>query len=218
MKRFFYNNRMFFVPYFCFLLITAFFLIVYSKDTIHIAINKNHCITADYIFKYITYLGDGWTAFIVVIIFLFIKFRYSLMIAVSSITAGLTAQLLKRLVFAEYFRPKKYFENIYDLYIITDVNLHSMYSFPSGHTTTVFTLACCIALLLPDKKQTGRFFLLIVAILTGFSRIYLSQHFLVDVFFGSLLGVTVASVFYLLFRNQASKKMEKSLLSLSKQP
>lgn len=214
MKRFFFINRMFFIPYFCFLFITGFFLLIYNKDAIHIAINRNHWIACDYFFKYITHLGDGRTAFLVVIAFLFIKFRYALVIATSSITAGLIAQLLKRFVFAGYFRPRKYFENIYDLYIVTDVNLHDMYSFPSGHTTTVFTLACCVALLLPDNKQAGRLVLLIIAILTGFSRIYLSQHFLVDVFFGSLLGVTVASVFYFVFRNMACKKMEKSLLTL----
>lgn len=65
------------------------------------------------------------------------------------------------------------------------VSLPRFYSFPSGHTTVSFAVAGVVLL-----KGTPEIFLpiLLLAVLIGFSRIYLRVHYFSDVFVGMLLG------------------------------
>ncbi len=69
-----------------------------------------------------------------------------------------------------------------------------MSSFPSGHTTSVFALAVLLALNTSDKRISLIY--LITAVITGYSRIYLGQHFLADVTTGALIGTLSALVVY----------------------
>ena len=73
---------------------------------------------------------------------------------------------------------------------VEGVHLHHYHSFPSGHTTAAFALFMTLCLL-TDKKPL-HFIYFILAALGGYSRIYLSQHFAIDVFAGSIIGVTGA--------------------------
>lgn len=58
------------------------------------------------------------------------------------------------------------------------------YSFPSSHTTLAFALAMVLSY--KEPKFTRWFFLL--AVLIGFSRIYIGHHYPGDVLAGALLG------------------------------
>lgn len=58
------------------------------------------------------------------------------------------------------------------------------FSFPSGHATIAFAMAVVLSKIEPKWKWM--FYALAVAI--SFSRIYLGQHFPLDVFAGGLLG------------------------------
>lgn len=62
------------------------------------------------------------------------------------------------------------------------------FSFPSGHTATSF--AAATAIFCHDRKLGGVAY--VVAALIGFSRLYLSVHFLTDVIGGAILGSTCA--------------------------
>ncbi|KIH76015.1 hypothetical protein GFER_13410 [Geoalkalibacter ferrihydriticus DSM 17813] len=61
------------------------------------------------------------------------------------------------------------------------------FSFPSGHTMTAFAVCGALAVLLPGSL--GIF--LPMAILIGFSRIFLGLHYPTDVLVGALLGSTI---------------------------
>jgi membrane-associated phospholipid phosphatase len=78
--------------------------------------------------------------------------------------------------------------------------MHDEFSFPSGHTTTAFCIFFGLALLIPNKKIGTT--LIILASLIGFSRTYLSYHFLMDLVAGSFLGVTIALGMYLLLKKK----------------
>jgi membrane-associated phospholipid phosphatase len=69
-----------------------------------------------------------------------------------------------------------------------------MNSFPSGHATSVFALATILALNTSDKRFSILY--LITAIITGYSRIYLGQHFLADVTAGALIGTLSGLIVY----------------------
>ncbi|MBL0386803.1 phosphatase PAP2 family protein [Tumebacillus sp. ITR2] len=61
-------------------------------------------------------------------------------------------------------------------------------SFPSGHTTAVFSMATVLSAALPDVSLL--FYAL--AFLIGSSRVYLGQHYPSDVVTGALIGTVTA--------------------------
>jgi membrane-associated phospholipid phosphatase len=163
---------------------------IQTKTEIHLYINNATHGLADTAFRIITLLGDGITVAIIAILFLLYRVRNGMLIAISGIIAGITTQVLKRTIFSSMERPKKFFEGIHELYLVPGVENYGGHSFPSGHTAAAFALYFSIALLTPNKILKCLLFLL--ALLVGFSRVYLSQHFLQDIYAGSILGALSA--------------------------
>jgi len=71
------------------------------------------------------------------------------------------------------------------------------YSFPSGHATTSFGLAWVVAASYPYLPAQVAVYL--VAATIAFSRVYVREHYPLDVLFGAVLGSVVASFLYPLF-------------------
>ena len=67
----------------------------------------------------------------------------------------------------------------------------SNYSFPSGHANSVFSLIPFINIYF--KKF--RYIWIIFAILVSFSRVYLGVHYLSDVIFSMILGLSISYLF-----------------------
>lgn len=207
-------NRAFFLPYLTFLFFCILALLLFDKDGLHIAINQKNHPVADVFFKYLTYLGDGRMLIAYTLILLFIKYRFVLILLLSNLLSALLTFILKTQVFDSSLRPKKYFENIYQLRLVPGVENYLHNSMPSGHTALAFCVFTSFALM--SKNKNLGFLFLIIAALTGFSRIYLSQHFLDDVFIGSMIGVFFAIiVFYLFERTVSNSALEKALFKKS---
>lgn len=66
--------------------------------------------------------------------------------------------------------------------------LPTTYSFPSGHATSTFGAAVAVSRMWP----AGRVLWWTLAVLIGYSRIYLGHHFPLDVAGGALLGIALA--------------------------
>ena len=177
-----------------------------------VCINQFHIPILDVFFKYITYLGDGVTAFLIALILLILRLDYGLISAIAFTLSALTTQILKRFVFEEVQRPFLVFKEQIDIgkwHLIDGVEMHQLYSFPSGHTTIVFSI--CIFLSLISHKKIYHYVLFVMALLVGFSRIYLSQHFLMDVFTGSLIGFTITIFTFLFLRDRVKSLKTYSL-------
>jgi membrane-associated phospholipid phosphatase len=101
-------------------------------------------------------------------------------------------------------RPAEFFKDI-PFYEIPGIELHHWGSFPSGHTTTAFMLASFFYLVLPKKIKIHSL-VMGIAFLVGFSRVYLMQHFLMDVWVGALLGIFSSLISYFIVLNVFSKK------------
>ncbi len=164
---------------------------------------------ADFFFKYLTHLGDGFAYLTVILTMLFFSIRKAMFLLGSFLGSGLIAQFMKHLIFSDSLRPVRFFENLANLHLVEGVTLHGSYSFPSGHTASAFALMFCLAILSP--RQLMKALLLILAALIGFSRVYLSQHFLGDVVAGSLIGVLAVIPFYFWFYRGGYAWMDKRL-------
>ena len=65
-------------------------------------------------------------------------------------------------------------------------------SFPSGHTTASFACSTVMMLYNPILGSIGY----VYSLLTAISRIYLFVHYLSDVIFGTILGITIGFIVY----------------------
>ncbi|HQR93213.1 MAG: hypothetical protein B7Y15_07875 [Bacteroidetes bacterium 24-39-8] len=163
---------------------------------------------ADVFFEYSTYLGDG-LIWIPITLFFIWKQRQYLVLLISTIsTSTLLAQGIKNYVFTAEPRPTTLIADRSLIHTVPGVELHGFYSFPSGHTTTatcIFLLAC---LLVPKKWITPIGFT--YALLVGYSRVYLAQHFPLDVGGGLLVGsISVwLSVYLQRIYNQSLKQLD----------
>ena len=208
--RLYHQNKTLFILYFIILIICSYVLLAYLKIEIHIFINEQHSSFLDLFFKYITFLGSGVFFVLLSLAFAIIKFRISIALFLSYILSGICVQLCKRVIFTEMERPVKALKGIYDLYLVNGVDMHLYKSFPSGHTATAFSLFIVMAFI--SNNRYIKLVCLITATLVGYSRIYLSQHFLIDVWAGSIIGLVSAIITYLYIYNVNYIWLDSSLL------
>ena len=172
-----------------FFLLGILFLAIFQNSNFSIIINASHNNFLDQFFKYITFLGDGRFVFLIALIYLFANKKYGISILISLIINTILIQVLKRVVFSNRFRPSFYFKNLIEdgsWNMIDGVELYEKFSFPSGHTASIFCL--CMSICIFMKKKYFPLLLVLLAYIVGLSRIYLSQHFLIDVLAGALIG------------------------------
>lgn len=206
MRTIYNKNKPFLFPYLIFLLSGGLILLLLDKAYIHLSINKHHNEFFDYFFQYITYMGDGIMVVLVSFCLLFIKFEYALLVSLTNLMSSTLTQSLKQFLFYNDLRPKAFFKGIAELYFVPGVENYSNFSFPSGHTTVAFTLYLCLALIVSNPFIKG--FLFMLSLLVSFSRVYLSQHFLGDIYAGSLIAVSVTlSIYYFLENSLYVKKI-----------
>jgi membrane-associated phospholipid phosphatase len=212
MKLFFTQHKWFFLPYLAIMAVAGYFLVNFSKAEVHIWSNQHYSEFFDIFFQYLTNLGDGMVLPLLLVIMLMIRFRDSILLVVVFLLSGLLVQLLKRLVFHEAARPTKYFANGYPLHLVQGVEQLSSNSFPSGHSASAFGFFLCFALV--TKQNWLKLVLLVLACLVAYSRIYLSQHFLIDCMAGSLIGVITTIFTYPKVYSYKQSWMEDSLVTL----
>ena len=164
-------------------------LFVYSKGEIELIINQNHQPFFDDFFRYVTHLGDGMMLAILVISLLFYNYLMTILTAFSIAVQAIFVSVFKRWIFNGLERPLAFFDEGAELYLVDGVDVHSYNTFPSGHTATIFTFVALIFILMKNKSIITASVLLCIALLVGFSRVYLLQHFVIDVYFGAIIGV-----------------------------
>ena len=80
------------------------------------------------------------------------------------------------------------------------------FSFPSGHSSSSFVTATSIFLYYKKSGVAALF----LAFLIALSRLYLYVHYPTDVIFGSLIGVGVSYISYLLVKKFTNKSFKKT--------
>ncbi len=192
------ENINFLLPFSIIWIISITFVIINSKIDTHLMLNGYHSGSLDLFFKYFTEAG-GLIPFVILFILLFYNYRAAAFIAATLALSSSISRICKEIFNAS--RPLVVFENHnIEFPIVQGVDLHRSLSFPSGHTTTAFAVFLALAML--SKNSWIKISCLIIALLAGYSRIYLSQHFLEDVVAGSLIGIFSTVVLSSLFVNK----------------
>lgn len=204
------SHRILFITYFQFLILGILCLFFRSNLEISLFVNRLNAPFLDFFFKYWTFFGTFTLIGPIILFQCFQKYRYALITAVSTLMGFILVQMAKRLIWYNAPRPKVFFDNLQDIHYVAGEHLHSAHSFPSGHTTGAFALFIALALL--NKRPIYQMLFLIAAILVGYSRMYLSQHFMVDVLVGSAIGTLSAALSYYWFKDK--KGLDGSLKTL----
>lgn len=180
------NNRIYFSGLFFFLLASLLLLMVNGKAAIFISLNAWHPFWLNVFFINYTFVGDGIFAIALIAVYLFYlkKKQEALALLYAFAVSGIIVQIIKNLVSSP--RPKLFFEPGQYLFFVDNVSLANNSSFPSGHSATAFAIATALILLMKNKKW--QLPVLAAAVLVGYSRIYLAQHFLTDVLVGAVIG------------------------------
>jgi len=179
----------FYIPYILFVISFVVLILCNNKADLHLWLTSFYTPTGDVFFHYYTYVGD-WIPYVVFGGLIFYRTRMALFVLVSQLASGLVSIIIKQ-TWNEprpvlYF--KEHFPNI-QLHHVAGEQMHSFHSFPSGHTITAF--AFFLALSFFTRRKPLHFLYFVLALLVGYSRIYLSQHFAIDVLTGSFVGVSV---------------------------
>lgn len=148
---------------------------------------------ADALFKSITYFGDAilWIPMLAFIIWKKRKL-YLALVTASFTLVTILVQVCKYFIVPDEARPTRYITDGSFIHTVEGVTVHSFSSFPSGHTATAFTFFLMICLM--TKKKWWIPVGLFTAILVGYSRIYLAQHFPLDVAAGIIVAVIAVSL------------------------
>ena len=180
------SEKYFLIP---FVAVWTFGLVLWAitdKIGFHLVLNAFHTPMLDTFFKYFTYVGAWVPCAVAVVLLIFRKWKIASVILVGQLVATLITTPLKHIIRAK--RPSAILSDLgINFPVVEGVDLHSTLSFPSGHTSAAFAFCFAVALFCPKWWQ--KLLCLFVAVLCGYSRIYLSQHFLEDVLAGSMVGV-----------------------------
>lgn len=215
MRQLIAQNKWFFLPYLLTLAIIGYFLLFFTKAQIHLSINKYHSDFFDIFFKYLTNLGDGiFLPVLLVILFLIARFRDGIYLVTVFLIGGFLVQFLKRIVFHDIARPIKYFGETAHLHLANGVEHYLNQSFPSGHSASAFGFYLCIAIV--SKNKWIKLSMFVLASLVAFSRVYLSQHFLIDIFAGSLIGTITAMACYHWIFSLKGSWLDKNLRTINR--
>ena len=143
------------------------------------------------IMKIITRLGDGGVFWILLTVVLLIipKTRK---LGICSAFSLLLSVIICNVVLKNLFGRIRPYEVIDGLYLLTGIKEASDPSFPSGHTSSSFAAALSIFLASTKKQKLFTVWLLILAALISFSRLYIGIHYPTDVFASMALSIGLA--------------------------
>ncbi len=167
--------------------------ILYRQGIVLLWVNQRNSPFADEFFRYATHLGDGRWWVLAGLLLLFRSYRNGILMLAIYAVSGILSSILKSLF--DVPRPAAYFEkSLIFLHRVSGIDWYYAHSFPSGHTTTAFALFFLLAVW--SESHLAKFAWLLPAVVVGYSRMYLLQHFLIDVTFGALLGTVISFLVY----------------------
>ena len=215
MKQLIRNNWLFLSLSLLFIIALGIALIGIPKGDLHLWLCDRHTPFGDYFFRYYTHVAEWFPYALCVLILLFCRVGDAAFAASCQALSALTTQIIKHILVAP--RPLTWFEMYMpqvQLPLVDGVQMNYWLSFPSGHTTSFFALffALCVIVSQSTTMQQHKslhallqLVLFVLAVLGGYSRIYLSQHLALDVFGGACVGILITLGCYAIFSRYEDK-------------
>ena len=197
-------------------------LYLFPKAELHLLLCQPHTTSLDTIVPVFTDLVD-WLPYLCVVLLLFYRAGWATFLASNLLLSTLIVQPIKYIVHAP--RPLTWFaENMPDvtLPLVEGVKMNLWLSFPSGHTTAFFVLFFSLSIILCAENVKGKTILSLLCFLCAsfgaYTRIYLSQHFALDIFAGILIAVlsTILLYYFLVLKTKNARFWEWNLQKLRK--
>ena len=158
-----------------------------GRIPVFLFLNRDFGTIADTVLLGLTYLAEGWMwiPYLIIVGWFFKKDKA--IIIYSFAVSTLLTQIPKLLLFPNITRPiaSGIAPNL--MHTVKGVTIHQLSSFPSGHTATAFTIFLLTIYLFDRTKMI--LIGLLYAMLCGYSRIYLGQHFPMDVGGGIIVAI-----------------------------
>ncbi|MFM7719915.1 MAG: phosphatase PAP2 family protein [Sediminibacterium sp.] len=141
----------------------------------------------DQFFKWTTWGAEGWV-WIPYLIVLVTWFKKDVkLIVLNFLLSTLITQISKHVIWDDITRPILSGIPLNQIHTVPGQVTHAYNSFPSGHTATAFTLFLLTLYFFPTKWTFAIGF--IYAMICAYSRVYLGQHFPMDLGGGMLVAV-----------------------------
>jgi membrane-associated phospholipid phosphatase len=177
-----------------------------GRETFFLFLNTDLGKIGDFVFDTFSDMAEGWNWIPYFIIFYGRYKKDAVLILLNFLISTLLTQIPKIFIWDTVSRPMASGIPHDQIHTVDGVVMHMWNSFPSGHTATAFTFFLLTVYFSPKK------FVLILgalfAIGCGYSRIYLAQHFPLDVAGGMIVAIiTVLISLYL--RNKINKNVPK---------
>lgn len=178
---------------------------VLGKNECFLLFNANLGIAADYFFAAITNGGDGfiWAVTLLVTIFILKQPKAWPLVVSGIVISTILTQVPKNFITPIIQRPWAAIADHSLIHHVSFVQPLQSFSFPSGHTATAFSIYLTFCLLTSKKwwLYTG----FVYAVLVGYSRVYLAQHFPLDVAGGITVAI-ISTYLSMLIQKAAFKK------------
>ena len=148
------KNLAFFIGFLLFLIAGLVFLLTTEKGSIILYFNDQRSPEGDLFFLYATRLGEALPYLVAIGYFLFVRFRYALMMLLVGLSVSIISLITK--TFFDHNRPSLYFKELgvfEQLNLIEGIQLWEKHSFPSGHTMSAFAVYGTLAFLLVGKNH-----------------------------------------------------------------
>jgi membrane-associated phospholipid phosphatase len=184
------------IVFLLFELVLIMYIAVFGRFDQMRIVNNWHAYQLDNLFQLLTFAGELLIPILLLVLFFVKKRTWVKPFLISYASSTLVVQSLKHLVFPLELRPYAFFKSMgFNWYLVPGVEMNEYFSFPSGHTAAAWFCFVWIALYV-NKRWSG-VLMAILACGVGISRVYLFQHFPVDVLVGAFIGISCSSIFYL---------------------
>jgi len=159
-----------------------------GREVVFLWLNIDLGNTADLIFNLFSHLAEGWIWIPYFLLFFGWFKKDGIFILLNFLISTLLTQIPKNFIWPKVSRPLASNIAPEQIHTVKGVEMHFWNSFPSGHTATAFTLFLLTVYLFP--KRSVLVIGLLYAVACGYSRIYLGQHFPLDVAGGIIVAIT----------------------------
>lgn len=220
------NNSVFIGLSLILLAVLGLALLYIPQGELHLLLCDHHTPTRDIFFRYYTHVAEWFPYVVCVALLLFGRIGDGAFASAAMALSALSTQIFKHIFNAP--RPLSWFDLFMPdtkLPLVEGVKMNYWYSFPSGHTTSFFALAFVVCILATNKILQAKpvvqcnglsaqrsfsvavqLLLFAAAALGGYSRIYLSQHFARDIFGGTIVGIGITLLCYVVFCRYKDQK------------